>query len=65
MCNCFQLQCLGAGSTIMNREIESAALRPLARGLTKTLDTMRLILKEQCYDNINEYSDKVSTEANL
>ena len=43
----------------MNREIESAALRPLARGLTKTLDTMRQMLKEQCYENMNAYSDKV------
>ncbi|XP_022098309.1 lateral signaling target protein 2 homolog isoform X2 [Acanthaster planci] len=55
----FGAECLAAGTTIMNREIESAALRPLARGLTRSLDVLRSILREQCYKNLNHYSDKV------
>ena len=43
----------------MNREIESAALRPLARGLTRSLDVLRSILRDQCYKDLNHYSDKV------
>ncbi|XP_071792749.1 lateral signaling target protein 2 homolog isoform X1 [Asterias amurensis] len=55
----FGAECLAAGSTIMNREIESAALRPIARGLTRSLDVLRSILREQCYKDLNHYSDKV------
>ncbi|XP_038070837.1 lateral signaling target protein 2 homolog [Patiria miniata] len=55
----FGAECLAAGSTIMNREIESAALRPLARGLTRSLDVLRSVLREQCYKNLNHYSEKV------
>ncbi|XP_033122100.1 lateral signaling target protein 2 homolog, partial [Anneissia japonica] len=51
--------CLAAGSTIMQREIESAALRPLARALIGSLDSLRNMLKDQCLKNINSYSDKV------
>ncbi|XP_071477842.1 lateral signaling target protein 2 homolog [Diadema antillarum] len=55
----FGAECLAAGSTIMNREIESAALRPLARCLTRSLDTLRTILREQSYKNISTYPPKV------
>lgn len=43
----------------MNREIESACMRPLARALTKNLDSLRSILREQCLCNIQEYTEKV------
>lgn len=32
----------------MNRESESAAMRPLAKALTKALDNVRNLLREQC-----------------
>jgi len=41
------LQCLAAGSSIMNREAESCAMRPLARALTKSLENVRNLLREQ------------------
>lgn len=41
-------QCLAAGSSIMNREEESAAMRPLAKALTRSLETVRSLLREQC-----------------
>lgn len=43
-----RLQCLAAGSSIMNREEESAAMRPLAKALTRSLETVRSLLREQC-----------------
>lgn len=44
----FGAECLAAGSSIMNRESESAAMRPLAKAVTKSLDTIRNLLREQC-----------------
>ncbi|KAM3960634.1 lateral signaling target protein 2 homolog [Aphomia sociella] len=44
----FGAECLAAGSSIMNREEESAAMRPLARALTRSLETVRSLLREQC-----------------
>lgn len=32
----------------MNREEESAAMRPLAKALTRSLETVRSLLREQC-----------------
>ncbi|XP_041476909.1 lateral signaling target protein 2 homolog isoform X1 [Lytechinus variegatus] len=55
----FGAECLAAGSTIMNREIESAALRPLARCLTRSLDCLRAVLRDQSYKNLNSYPQKV------
>uniref|UniRef100_A0A2C9JKS4 FYVE-type domain-containing protein n=1 Tax=Biomphalaria glabrata TaxID=6526 RepID=A0A2C9JKS4_BIOGL len=55
----FGAECLAAGSSIMNREIESACMRPLARALTKNLDSLRSILREQCLCNIQEYTEKI------
>ena len=45
----------------MNREAESASMRPLARALTKSLDSLRHMLRAQCYVNGNSYSKKVGT----
>jgi lateral signaling target protein 2 len=44
----FGAECLAAGSSIMNREEESSAMRPLARAVTKSLDNVRNMLREQC-----------------
>lgn len=35
----------------MNREVESAAMRPLAKAVTKSLDNVRNLLREQCLRN--------------
>ncbi|XP_034944155.1 lateral signaling target protein 2 homolog [Chelonus insularis] len=42
----FGAECLAAGSSIMNREVESSAMRPLAKALTKSLETVRNLLRE-------------------
>ncbi|ESO90840.1 hypothetical protein LOTGIDRAFT_122573 [Lottia gigantea] len=55
----FGAECLAAGSSIMNREIESATMRPLARALTKNLDSLRSVLREQCLRNINQYTERI------
>ncbi|GLV32373.1 uncharacterized protein CBL_00918 [Carabus blaptoides fortunei] len=47
----FGAECLAAGSSIMNREAESAEMRPLAKALTKTLDNVRSLLREACLRN--------------
>ncbi|CAG4978952.1 unnamed protein product [Colias eurytheme] len=44
----FGAECLAAGSSILNREEESAAMRPLAKALTRSLETVRSLLREQC-----------------
>ncbi|KAG8212759.1 hypothetical protein J437_LFUL019712 [Ladona fulva] len=45
----FGAECLAAGSSIMNREAESAGMRPLAKALTKSLQNVRNQLREQCF----------------
>lgn len=47
----FGAECLAAGSSIMNREVESAEMRPLAKAVTKSLDHVRNLLREQCLRN--------------
>lgn len=47
----FGAECLAAGSSIMNRETESALMRPLAKAVTKSLDHIRNLLREQCLRN--------------
>lgn len=47
----FGAECLAAGSSIMNREMESAEMRPLAKAVTKSLDHVRNLLREQCLRN--------------
>ena len=53
------MQCLAAGSSIMNREVESASMRPLAKALTRHLDFLRSILRDQCLKNLNFYTDTI------
>lgn len=55
----FGAECLAAGSCILNREEESFSIRPLAKNLTKTLDGLRSLMREQCLRNPNCYSDKI------
>lgn len=47
----FGAECLAAGSSIMNREAESSQMRPLAKAVTKSLDHVRNLLREQCLRN--------------
>ena len=44
----FGAECLSAGSAILNREVESAEMRPLAKAVTKSLDNVRNMLRDQC-----------------
>ncbi|KAL1439300.1 hypothetical protein MTO96_010325 [Rhipicephalus appendiculatus] len=55
----FGAECLAAGSNIMNREQESSQMRPLARALTRSLDSVRCLLREQCLRNPHEYPEKL------
>ncbi|XP_065286656.1 lateral signaling target protein 2 homolog isoform X2 [Dermacentor albipictus] len=55
----FGAECLAAGSNIMNREQESSQMRPLARALTRSLDNVRCLLREQCLCNPHEYPEKL------
>uniref|UniRef100_L7M207 Putative zinc finger fyve domain protein n=1 Tax=Rhipicephalus pulchellus TaxID=72859 RepID=L7M207_RHIPC len=55
----FGAECLAAGSNIMNREQESSQMRPLARALTRSLDNVRCLLREQCLRNPHEYPEKL------
>lgn len=47
----FFFQCLAAGSSIMNKEAESTAMRPLAKAVTKSLETVRNLLRDTCLRN--------------
>ena len=49
----------------MNREVESASMRPLAKALTKHLDSLRTALRDQCLKNLNLYNDTVSMGSGL
>ena len=40
----FGAECLAAGSSIMNKERESDAMRPLAKAVTKSLEKVPIIL---------------------
>ena len=55
----FGAECLAAGSNIVGREAESERLRPLARALTKHLDSMREMLKDQALKDPSQYTDKL------
>ncbi|GFY40745.1 lateral signaling target protein 2 homolog [Trichonephila inaurata madagascariensis] len=55
----FGAECLAAGSNIINRELESASMRPLAKALTRALENVRCLLREQALKNGPGYSDKV------
>lgn len=60
----FGAECLAAGSSIMNREEESATMRPLAKAVTKSLDTVRNLLREQCLRNNIPNSPTLSLDTN-
>lgn len=53
------LQCLAAGSSILNRELESTTMRPLAKAFTKSLENVRNLLREQCFRNPPEFTEKI------
>ncbi|XP_072371776.1 lateral signaling target protein 2 homolog isoform X1 [Scyliorhinus torazame] len=55
----FGAECLAAGSIIMNREIESMAMRPLAKDLTRSLEEVRNVIRDQCLRDLNVYTDKM------
>uniref|UniRef100_A0A4W3J6C8 Lateral signaling target protein 2 homolog n=1 Tax=Callorhinchus milii TaxID=7868 RepID=A0A4W3J6C8_CALMI len=55
----FGAECLAAGSIIMNREIESMAMRPLAKDLTRSLEDVRNNIRDQCLRDLNVFTDKM------
>ncbi|XP_037091127.1 lateral signaling target protein 2 homolog [Pollicipes pollicipes] len=55
----FGAECLAAGSCIMNREMESAGMRPLAKAVTKSLENVRVMLREQCLKSPQEFTEKL------
>ncbi|XP_032874274.1 lateral signaling target protein 2 homolog isoform X1 [Amblyraja radiata] len=55
----FGAECLAAGSIIMNREIESMAMRPLAKDLTRSLEEVRNVIRDQCLRDLNAYTNKM------
>ncbi|CAL8272847.1 unnamed protein product [Merluccius merluccius] len=55
----FGAECLAAGSIIMNREIESMAMRPLAKDLTRSLEEVRTITRDQALRDLNLYTDRM------
>lgn len=50
---------MAAGSIIMNREIESIAMRPLAKDLTRSLEEVRNITRDQALRDLNLYTDRM------
>ncbi|XP_040055925.2 lateral signaling target protein 2 homolog isoform X2 [Gasterosteus aculeatus] len=55
----FGAECLAAGSIIMNREIESIAMRPLAKDVTRSLEEVRNITRDQALRDLNLYTDRM------
>ncbi|TMS35947.1 hypothetical protein L596_003230 [Steinernema carpocapsae] len=55
----FGAECLAAGSNIIDHETESDAIRPIARELTKHLDQMRELLKDQALRDPAHYPEKI------
>lgn len=47
----------------MNREAESTAMRPLAKAVTRSLDTVRNLLRETCYHN-NQPNSRIKLDTN-
>lgn len=47
----------------MNREAESTAMRPLAKAVTRSLDTVRNLLREACYRN-NQPNGPIKLDTN-
>ena len=55
----FGAECLAAGSSIMNKESESESMRPLAKAVTKSLEKVRALLREQCLSPQPEYTESI------
>ncbi|XP_007951682.2 lateral signaling target protein 2 homolog [Orycteropus afer afer] len=55
----FGAECLAAGSIIMNRELESMAMRPLAKELTRSLEDVRSALRDQALRDLSAYTEKL------
>ncbi|XP_052864727.1 lateral signaling target protein 2 homolog [Anopheles cruzii] len=60
----FGAECLAAGSSILNREFESAKMRPLAKAVSKTLEIVRSRLREQCLRNNTPNSPTLRLDLN-
>ncbi|XP_070495322.1 lateral signaling target protein 2 homolog isoform X2 [Chironomus tepperi] len=60
----FGAECLSAGSAILNREVESAEMRPLAKAVTKSLDNVRNLLRDQCLRNNTPNSPHLKLDIN-
>lgn len=60
----FGAECLSAGSAILNREIESSEMRPLAKAVTKSLDNVRNLLRDQCLRNNTPNSPILKLDVN-
>lgn len=60
----FGAECLAAGSSIMHREVESTAMRPLAQAVTKTLETVRKLLRQQCLRHNVPNSETLNLDMN-
>uniref|UniRef100_A0A336LN55 CSON007170 protein n=1 Tax=Culicoides sonorensis TaxID=179676 RepID=A0A336LN55_CULSO len=60
----FGAECLAAGSSIMNREAESLTMRPLAKAVSKSLESIRNQLREQCLRNNSSSASKINLDAN-
>ncbi|CAA9997517.1 unnamed protein product [Nesidiocoris tenuis] len=58
----FGAECLAAGSSIMNRETESRQMRPLATALTKSLETVRSLLREAALRSHNAFPNDLQTD---
>ena len=55
----FGAECLAAGSSIMNKESESEAMRPLAKAVTKSLEKVRSLLREQVLSANHNYTEVI------
>ncbi|GMR61433.1 hypothetical protein PMAYCL1PPCAC_31628 [Pristionchus mayeri] len=55
----FGAECLAAGSNIIDHEYESDLIRPLAKDLTRHLDSLRDMLKDQSLRDPSIYTDLI------
>lgn len=55
----FGAECLAAGSSIMQKEFESVQMRPLAKAVTKTLEKVRGLIREQCLSPTPGYTEQI------
>lgn len=60
----FGAECLAAGSAILNREFESAEMRPLAKAVTKSLENVRNLLRDQCLRHNTPNSIRLELDVN-